>query len=180
MYIDKKNIPYILKFDFKALRPQLIRPTIEEVRKQNKKDIVGVEIGVYKGLNSLSILNNLDIKRLYLIDCYKSYDEFIDTDMEKIKDIAIKNLKKHTGKIKFIFNTSENACSHIPDDLDFIYIDGNHEYEYVKKDIELYYPKIKQGGIIGGHDYPREGIVKALDEFGELYNHKRMDWWIKK
>ena len=36
---------------------------------------------------------------------------------------------------------------------DFIYIDPDHKYESVVKDVELYLPKLKKGGIIGGHDY---------------------------
>ena len=47
---------------------------------------------------------------------------------------------------------SEDAVDDIPEKLDFVYIDGNHAYEYVKKDIGLYYPKLKKGGVIGGHD----------------------------
>jgi len=37
--------------------------------------------------------------------------------------------------------------------LDFIYIDGNHAYEYVKRDIEIWWPKLKKGGLFSGHDY---------------------------
>jgi hypothetical protein len=37
--------------------------------------------------------------------------------------------------------------------LDFIYIDANHSYDFVKEDLELWYPKVKPGGWVMGHDY---------------------------
>jgi len=182
MHIDKYNLPYILKFDYKALKPQLIRPMIEQVRKENWKNIIGVEIGVYKGFNSASIMRNLDMKRLYLVDPYISYDEYTEVDMDNIKQEMKRNLHNYSNRL-FINKTSKDAINHIPDNLDFVYIDGNHTYEYVKQDIELYYPKVKQGGYIGGHDYPREGLVDAVTEFCEKENkklfHKRIDWWVK-
>ena len=68
--------------------------------------------------------------------------------------VAKKVLKKYGNKVKFIRAFSEKAAKLIEDNsLDFAYIDGNHQYEFVKKDIELYYPKVKKGGIVGGDDY---------------------------
>ena len=68
-------------------------------------------------------------------------------------------MKKHSDKIQFIKLTSEQAirlsCL-IPNDLDFVYIDGNHDYDYVKKDLELYYPKLKGGGVLGGDNFEVE------------------------
>jgi hypothetical protein len=66
---------------------------------------------------------------------------------------------------------SKDACILFPDDyFDWIYIDGNHLYEFVKQDLELFYPKVKKGGFIAGDDYHRGGwwkggVKKAVDEF---------------
>ena len=52
--------------------------------------------------------------------------------------------------------------------IDFIYIDGNHQYDFVKKDLEDYVPKVKVGGVIAGHDYggpTTPGVTKAIDEY---------------
>ena len=51
-------------------------------------------------------------------------------------------------------------------DLDFVYIDASHDYESVKRDIELWKPKICAGGFIGGHDYSFHfmGVIKAVGE----------------
>jgi len=94
-------------------------------------------------------------------------------------------LYKYKDKIVFIKKLSEDAVNDVPE-LDFCYIDANHSYDYVKKDIELYYPKIKQGGFIGGHDFHISalGVVRAVLEFVdkeglELEGYPR-DWWVKK
>jgi len=63
---------------------------------------------------------------------------------------------------------------------------GNHAYEFLKKDIELYYPKIKTGGVLGGHDFTlsTKGVFKAVMEFvtdNELKLHgEDTDWWVVK
>ena len=53
--------------------------------------------------------------------------------------------------------------------LDFVFIDASHEYEHVKADILKWYPKVKNGGVLAGHDcYPNNpefgGVYKAVTE----------------
>ncbi|GAI57889.1 unnamed protein product [marine sediment metagenome] len=83
---------------------------------------------------------------------------------------------------------SADAVNLIPDNLDFVYIDGNHAYEFVKEDIKNYWPKVKKGGVFGGHDYynlskARE-VKKAVDEFVKENKLKlftgNIDWWVVK
>jgi len=59
--------------------------------------------------------------------------------------------------------------------LDAIFIDANHEYSFVKEDIAAWYPKLKSGGLMGGHDYDggpnsgHPGVRDAVHEaFGKL------------
>jgi len=147
-------------------------------------DLIGTEIGVFKGVNALSILQTLPIKRLYLIDPY--LEDGIDRRIFlEAYDVAKEKLKKFS-QIKFIVKTSDEACKDIREPLDFLYIDGNHTYEYVKRDITNYYPLIKSGGIIGGHDYAKDfnGVAKASIEFAREHNLELNtifpDWWIVK
>jgi predicted O-methyltransferase YrrM len=61
--------------------------------------------------------------------------------------------------------TSEEASTLFENEsFDFIFIDAEHIYEYVKNDLNNWYPKLKKGGIIAGHDY-RDGVKLAVDEF---------------
>lgn len=83
--------------------------------------------------------------------------------------------------------SSEEAAQYIEDGtLDFVFIDGNHSYEFVKKDMELYYPKVRYDGIFAGHDYSHGDINKALGEFVQEHNNLRVNlswndaWWCLK
>ena len=61
--------------------------------------------------------------------------------------------------------------------LDFVFIDASHEYDDVKKDILAWYPKIKKGGIIAGHDFTTfDGVRQAVDE---LIINKGMNYVLK-
>ena len=59
--------------------------------------------------------------------------------------------------------------------LDFVFIDADHSYEGAKQDIAAWYPKVKKGGWIGGHDYGRAnknrpwGVKRAVDKFVKEY-----------
>lgn len=176
-----------------------IKPMVEFVYNKNikKEKLVGVEIGTFRGINAHSILSFLPIETLYLIDPYLKYEEYTEkwipdhsqSDFDNDYLIAKKRLQKHSGKIQFIKLTSEQAirlsCL-IPNDLDFVYIDGNHDYDYVKKDLELYYPKLKGGGVLGGDNFEVEfhGVPRAVLEFVDAKNLKLYgldkDWWMVK
>lgn len=161
------------------------RPITKFVLKNyQKKNLICVEIGVDYGLNAKTILKLLSIKKLYLVDSYHDELDSVSGD-ERFKS-AQRFLKKYYDKIEFIRKTSMDAINDIPDDIDFLYIDGNHDYKNVKREIESYYPKVKQGGIIGGHDFwaSTSGVCKAVLEFVDdknlkLYG-KMTDWWIIK
>ena len=54
-------------------------------------------------------------------------------------------------------------------ELDFVFIDGEHNYEAAKADIEAWWPKVRSGGLLISHDYDRQrfpGVCRAVDEFG--------------
>ena len=66
----------------------------------------------------------------------------------------------------------EAANLYSDNSLDFVFIDASHDYVNVKKDIEHWYPKVKTGGIIAGHDYTDGWVdlVRAVDDF--LFENK--------
>ena len=178
------------------IRP-MVKLLINMYNDRQIKDLTGCEIGVGFGFNSYNILYHLPVKKMYLVDPYARYSDFdIDEPIEHFETVyneARERLKAFGNKAVFIRKKSEIASKDIPDNsLDFIYIDGNHFYEYVKKDIELYYPKLKSGGVMGGHDFtavrgpdienadvPR-AVIEFIDKKGlELDGHPS-DWWFIK
>lgn len=173
----------------KAVNP-LPRGMIKAVKKRfHNKPLIGVEIGVCKGVHAESILKTLNIQKLWLIDPYESYgtcdSAFSTKELIQFFLEAKDRLKPYKNRIVWIKKKSEDAINDIPNELDFIYIDGNHDYPFVKKDIERYYPKVKNGGFLGGHDFSmrRKGVVKAVIEFTaknslQLHGDSPYDWWI--
>jgi len=165
-----------------------LRPMFQFIKKRYNHELNGIEIGVYKGENANRILSNLNINKLYLIDIYKPFTRHKEeADYSHLKQIAIDNLSSFSNKISWIYKKSEDAVNSLPDNsFDFVYIDGNHDYEYVKKDIELYFPKIKSGGVMGGHDFRSThlGVIRAVSEFADLNDiklfYKNSDWWFIK
>ena len=164
---------------------ELDRPSLLWLK--DKKDIVGCEIGVQFGINAKNILENYDISILYLIDPYKEYlntsggVSCSDEECQEIKKFARNYLNGYANTI-WIEQSSEDAIIYIPNCLDFVYIDGDHSYEATKKDIELYYPKVKKGGMVAGHDYKEseQGVIKAVNEFfvgKNIFIGGKWDWW---
>ena len=167
-----------------------MRPMMMQVKKiNNKHNLRGVEIGVKYGDHAKSILNDLQIEKLFLIDPYEHLIErgfFWTQEYTNCYNEAKKNLSQFEEKIEFIKKKSEDASHEVPSNLDFVYIDGNHTYKFVKKDIELYYPKVKDNGVIGGHDIWSLNVFIAILGFvlkKRLLLHlylKDPDWWIIK
>lgn len=161
---------------------------------KNSHDLVGAEIGVFHGNFALIYLEYLDIKKVYLIDPYEAYEGYemmgynSSTLIEKLREAekeAHIKLDAYKNKIKWIKATSAIASTCIDDEsLDFVYIDGSHEHDFVLQDITLYYPKVKKGGLLSGHDYGRPswpGLSKAVNNFcmenNLKLNVKNYDWW---
>jgi predicted O-methyltransferase YrrM len=151
--------------------PTIHRPSLRTL--VGKSNLVGAEIGVGEGKNSLNILENLGICTLYLIDPYEEYGKGNDRFEEKShnpKSQAMvglsrvsQTLSSFEDKTVQLLTTSFEAVSKIADgELDFVYIDGSHRYAEVKEDIEMYWPKVKVGGLVGGHDFNRSVVKDAI------------------
>lgn len=133
----------------------------------NLKD-KGAEVGVFKGEFSKFILENWN-GHLYMIDTWKPFPkkEYEDgSNKDEFKSIiseVFDNLEGYETRSTLIRSLSHEASELFEDySLDFVYIDANHTYNYVKSDIESWYKKVKIGGILCGHDY-----INKLDCFNE-------------
>ena len=141
------------------------------IRKNLK--IEGCEIGVYEGNYSLQILNHFKNKgfdiKLNLIDPWITNENFSEYGTELLAKayLKVKSSFKNFDNVNIYREYSEVACKNFKDlSLDFVYIDGNHDYKFVKNDLEIWFPKIKSGGIIFGNDYLRPyGVTQAVNEF---------------
>jgi predicted O-methyltransferase YrrM len=137
------------------------------IKKELGKDLVCAEIGTFDGENAERMLDNLPIRRIYLVDPYAEYGEH-GGDKKSIasaRRLAHARLERFGDRVAWVEKKSEDAVADIPDGLDFVYIDGAHDYENVRKDIANYYPKIREGGLLTGHDICWPGVTSAVWEF---------------
>ena len=170
--------------------PATIRPSTKFMKEYFKGKLVkGAEIGVERGKNSESLLKELNIEKIYLIDVWDVY-EGIDHIWSKENYNYVLRKFKNDKRVKVIKDYSENVIENIEDNsLDFIYIDANHDYDYVLQDIELWFPKLKKYGILAGHDIMLKKndsyqVLEAVKDFC-IYNNiyfwiKEPDWYVVK
>lgn len=160
-------------------------------------DPVGVEVGVFSGALSKLLLQHPTLT-LYMVDSWKEHDpegEYAKSDYHgKLSQKEQDDLYTGTlaavsfagGRAKVIRKDSLEAAKYFEDNsLDFVFIDADHTYEAVKKDIEAWAPKVKNGGWLCGHDYenpdfPAWGVKRAVDEFGTTETGLNYTWFINK
>lgn len=134
-------------------------------------ELVGCEIGVCHGFTTEYFLKNIpNIKKIYAIDPYPTYVDWngvklTEERQQETKNRCAKRLSNYSN-IDLIYNTSSDFVSNIQDnELDFIFIDGDHSYEATLADIKNYWPKVKTGGIFAGHDIYLPSVRRAIQEF---------------
>ena len=124
---------------------------------------IGVEVGVQRGDFAEKIITGIPGLTYYGVDawqCYKGYGDIIasrhgQSSFDRLYEEA-KNRLEPLGA-KLIRNWSTEAAKEFADEsVDFVYLDGNHQFEFVTADIAAWLPKIKKEGMICGHDYARK------------------------
>lgn len=145
-----------------------------------------IEIGSYAGEST--VLFSKYFKNVISIDPFiNDYDpNDITCTYMKLEDVyyKFKDAISNYDNINHIRKTSDDAfIDLINQKFDFVYIDGLHTYEQVKKDITNYKQLIKPNGFIGGHDYHVNwiGVKNAINEIlGEPDLTFKDTSWIKK
>ena len=144
--LDASPSPFYLPINRNTDIPQLFKDL-------NYK--IGAEIGVYKGEYSQKLLENIPNLQLFGIDLWEIYGRYRDykkDDLSKAHQEAIEKTKSFNCKL--IKGWSHEVVKQFADNsLDFVYIDGNHAFEYTVQDIALWSKKVRSGGMIYGHDF---------------------------
>ncbi len=136
----------------------------------------GVEVGSFKGKFARTILEKWQ-GTLYMVDAWYELDDYNDMSNIGLNQDdyleAMRSINEFRDRAYMLRCLSKQAVDLFPDEsLDFVYIDANHEYSYVVEDIKLWYPKVKKGGIVAGHDYL--DIDWYDDEYSEKDKNKYM------
>jgi hypothetical protein len=165
-----------------------------------------VEIGSWKGKSStymgVEILNSGKKIRFDCVDTWEGSEEHLDKGNPSYEPILetpnglynefIKNIEPVKSVINPIRLPSVEASKLYEDEsLDFVFIDGAHDYINVRDDIRHWFPKVKKGGYICGDDYVWPPINMAVKEFfkkedeiisirAEAYQGAEQTWLVKK
>lgn len=140
---------YLLGLDMPHSQTTLLER--EAICKYASGALKAVEIGVYEGMNTVNIASAIaDKGTLYGIDPF--FKGRIGISYGKSITESFLSKKGVRAKVKLIEKLSFDAIDEVPDELDFIFIDGDHSYEGIKRDWADWSAKLKIGGHIALHD----------------------------
>ena len=170
----------------------------EELLRHFPKSAVGAEIGVAEGTFSAAILSAAEPRELHLIDPWSYLESGSDllrgrghlADMDRAragkfnppaplpegdrKYAEVVARFEGEPSVRIHRQYSYKAAGSFPDRFfDFVYIDGNHHYEFVLRDLEDFAAKLKPGGLMFGHDFFEDafarqehyGVIEAVNAF---------------
>jgi len=161
------------------------RESMLYVQGKVKEEMNIAEVGVFKGGNAMRLLT-LPLKRLYLVDPYASYIQYsqekpwyVQQKLNDAKAVMLDRVNKHElkDKVETIFLSSVEGATKFEDNFfDYVYIDGNHSYDSVMEDIVAWYPKVKSGRYLAGHDFATLDTAKAVNDFAKANGLEVISW----
>lgn len=164
---------------------------------EHDRPLLGVEIGVWRGELSRALLSTFPSLRLVLVDPWELLKENhswkTPRELRIAKNETLTNTRAFSNRVTIFEETSAAAAKRFGEGkFDFVFIDANHHYESVKEDLELWVPKIREGGFASGHDYNgrmekrgKWGVKRAVDEYAEAHGYQvhtrtALVWWFNK
>ncbi len=162
----------------------------------------GVEVGVARGVYSEILLKSIPGLELFCVDPWTVYRGGRRGGRKSVQfaayDEAVGRLADYNAHIIRKFSTNA-VKAFVNDSLDFVFIDANHNFDYVIEDIVAWSRKVKAGGIVSGHDYYKfndSGVIEAVNSYVNFHKVElnltlRNDdmprddrwptwWWVKK
>ena len=140
---------------------------------KSKKFTLGAEIGVADGRYSEILCKEITGLKLICVDPWAVYESCWRT--QKYQDNAYNQTREKLKgyNVNILRKTSVEASLGIPDNsLDFVFIDGSHTFDHVMTDLIIWARKVRQGGIVSGHDYyffSDSGVVEAVNKYVEVH-----------
>jgi hypothetical protein len=145
-------------------------------------ELIGCEVGVYRGEMSAAMLARRPRLRLSLVDSWEGEGQAYHTQNDSKTRMSCDQMEKHykatLAAIGFATDRADvrrmrslEAAASFPEGyFDFVFIDADHSYEGCRNDIAAWKGKVKPGGWLCGHDYKTKsdrdiGVIRAVDEF---------------
>lgn len=156
------------------VRNELIYPALRE--KRDKKNLTYVEVGVFVGGNILRVHDFCYVEginaHIFGVDNFSFHnisDESLrwasmSREMDFKKSVE-ENLTNTSIKLVDGDSLSGSVLNLFQDNsIDVLFLDGDHSYEVVSKELDLWTKKVAKGGYIVGHDWPCDGVKHAVME----------------
>jgi predicted O-methyltransferase YrrM len=140
-----------------------------------------VEIGTWKGMSIVYMARKIKETgkniQLFGIDTFLGTDEdYMLMEDEDLKSgnlylEYLRTIEPYKDIINTIVGDSHVVFDQFRDNsIDFLFIDGDHRYQGINTDLDLWLPKVKTGGIISGHDYEKSATCGVKDAVDEHFN----------
>lgn len=191
-YVLTPKAPKFFFSDNFGMRWEIINKLLEDFKEQGIEELRVVEVGVFAGHFSKFLLEKFPKLQLIGIDPYIGSDDTFPGDFSQTLDpnVAYSNAQgiydQFEGRGVLWPTTSAQAVNQIPDgSIHLVFVDGCHFYSCVAEDLELWRPKIMQGGVLAGHDFSPQwpGVVRAVWEHRPRQRvFLAMDWmywWVE-
>lgn len=139
----------------------------------------GAEIGTAEGLFAETLLKANPRLRLFCIDAWQTHVGYRDYTIQNTLDDLYEKAKTRLGRyegVSLIRKFSVEAAKDFEDgELDFVFLDCNHRFEFVVADIAAWLPKLRVGSLLAGHDYSHPkgkqfGVVEAVTGWTKAYS----------
>lgn len=147
------------------------------------------EIGCWKGRSTVVLAAHTS-GRVWAIDHWQGQladpaagpsVEIVARGTESIYEEFLANIAPWRARVWIQREPSIVAACRLDVPLDFVFLDGAHDYAAVIADLCAYRPKLVAGGLLAGHDYSEygrgKGVVRAVDEQLGPVNHIGDIWW---
>ena len=145
--------------------------------------LVAAEVGVYRGRTSAYLLANVPDLHLVMVDPWRAPpadSEYALTGdgcalldqpaQDENRQVALETTQPWWERRTLVIEPSVDGAARFADGhFDLVFIDAAHDFNNVRADIRAWWPKVRPGGILSGHDYSMRrkhaGVPKAVDAF---------------
>lgn len=138
----------------------------------------GVEIGVFEG-KFTKVLAESGLQ-IFGVDPWTVYEDYGHPSYQKVADRRYEKSKRLLAPYKNVTLLRETSMEAVKkfenESIDFVYIDGNHQFKYIAEDMYEWHKKLKKGGIMAGHDY---AYFKSRSPCGGCQVREIVDAWAK-
>lgn len=170
MFLTKARVAYSSRyfrmFSISTTDTERERLLLFELSQSLKHNAVIVEIGSYVGASTCFLAAGVRSRsgKVYAVDTWTN--RAMDEEPRDTYEDFLRNIAPLKDWIAPLRGLSTEIAPQFHEEIDLLFIDGDHSYAGVQEDLEAWLPKVKEGGIVVFHDYNwAEGVRRAVREY---------------